>query len=102
LEQLGGGGLFEAVITGRDVTRGKPDPQVFRLAAERLDVAARRCAVVEDAPVGVAAAKAAGMACIGLTSTGRTREALSQADLVVARLDELSPDSVRRLIDRTT
>ncbi|MHC4178313.1 MAG: HAD family hydrolase, partial [Planctomycetota bacterium] len=83
LEKLGACGLFQAVVTGMEVTRGKPDPQVFLIAAERLGVPPARCAVIEDAPAGVAAANAAGMTSIGLTSTGRTAESLSAARLVI-------------------
>jgi beta-phosphoglucomutase len=100
LDRLGNRSHWRAVVTGSDVTRGKPDPQVFLLAAERLAVPPRRCAVVEDAPPGVAAAKAAGMACIGLVSTGRTRPMLSQADLTIDSLSELRPEIVRDLIVR--
>ena len=100
LDRLGARGLFGAVVHGMDVTRGKPDPQVFLIAAERLGVPPEHCAVIEDAPPGIAAAKAAGMAGIGLVSTGRTRESLSAADLVVGSLAELSPEIVRSLIDR--
>jgi beta-phosphoglucomutase len=100
LDKLGTRSLFGAVVNGMDVTRGKPDPQVFLIAAERLGVAPKRCAVVEDAPPGVAAAKAAGMASVGLVSTGRTREELAEADLVVDSLGELSPDMLRELISR--
>jgi beta-phosphoglucomutase len=100
LSEMGIASLFGAVVTARDVTRGKPDPQVFLIAAERLGVAPARCAVVEDAPAGVAAANSAGMASIGLASTGRTREELSEADLIVDSLDELSPALVRDLIER--
>jgi beta-phosphoglucomutase len=98
LNRLGRSGLFDAVVHGMDVTRGKPDPQVFLLAAERMGVPPRRCAVVEDAPLGITAAKAAGMAGVGLASTGRTRESLAAADLVVDSLGELSPEIFRRLI----
>jgi len=98
LERLGARRLFRAVVTGMDVTRGKPDPQVFLIAAERLGVPAERCAVIEDAPAGVAAANAAGMTSIGLTSTGRTTESLAAAHLVVGSLAELSADVLRRLI----
>ena len=98
LQKLDARGLFGAAITAGDVTRGKPDPQVFLLAAERLGVPPERCAVVEDAPVGIAAAHAAGMKAIGLVSTGRTREQLREADLVVDRLDQLTPDTMRRLL----
>jgi beta-phosphoglucomutase len=94
LDRMGCRRLFGTLITGADVTRGKPDPQVFLLAAERLGIAPRRCAVVEDAPPGIAAAKAADMAAVGLASTGRTREILSNADLVVDALAELSPEGI--------
>lgn len=91
---------MQAVVTGDDVTRGKPDPQVFRVAAERLAVSPRRCVVVEDAPAGVAAARAADMACIALASTGRTRVELERADLVVDSLQEITPDGIDQIIRR--
>jgi len=98
LEKLRARHLFAAIVTGSDVTRGKPDPQVFRIAAARLGMAPQRCVVVEDAAPGIAAAQAAGMASIALTSTGRTRESLSHADLVVGSLCELSPERMRNII----
>jgi len=98
LERLGARRLFQAVVTGMDVTRGKPDPQVFLIAAERLGVPPERCAVIEDAPAGVTAANAAGMTSVGLTSTGRTAESLAAACLVVGSLAELSAGVLRRLI----
>jgi beta-phosphoglucomutase len=100
LDRLGARDLFAAVVTCEDVTRGKPDPEVFLIAAERLGVAPARCAVVEDAPAGVAAANAAGMTSIGLSSTGRTPEDLTAAHLVVRSLAELSPKIVSDLIAR--
>jgi beta-phosphoglucomutase len=97
LEKLGRPEKFTAVVTGADVTRGKPDPQVFQIAASRLHVPAARCAVVEDAVHGVEAANRAGMASIGLTGTvGRDR--LAAAKLVVDSLWELSPKVIRRLL----
>ncbi len=99
LHRLGVESLFSATVTGKDVTRGKPDPQVFLTAAERLHVLPNRCAVVEDAPAGIAAARAAGMTAIGLASTGRQPEDLAAADLVVGALAELTPEGIRRLID---
>jgi beta-phosphoglucomutase len=100
LDRLGHRSLFGAVVHGMDVTRGKPDPQVFLLAAERLGVPPPHCAVVEDAPLGIAAAKAAGMASVGLVSTGRTWEGLAAADLTVDRLSRLAPAAFRLLIAR--
>jgi beta-phosphoglucomutase len=91
--------LFSAIVTGMDVTRGKPDPQVFLLAAKRLEVQASRCVVIEDARLGIAAAHAAGMAAVGLVSTGRTREELADADLVIGSLYELTPKILGNLID---
>ncbi len=97
LDRLGVRDRFQATVTGSDVTRGKPDPQVFLLAGQRLGIAPRRCAVVEDAPAGVAAARAAGMKSIGLASTGRTPDDLREADLVVVQLDELTPERIRSM-----
>src|SRR5690606_24181756 len=91
IEKLGIGPFLSAKVTGLDVTRGKPDPQVFLIAAQKLGVPPERCVVVEDAPAGVAAAKAAGMACVGFPSTGRTRDDVADADLIIASLNELSP-----------
>jgi beta-phosphoglucomutase len=98
LDRLGVRTIFAAVVTGMDVTRGKPDPQVFLLAAQRLGIPPRRCVVVEDAPLGIEAARRAGMASVGLASTGRTRQALRRADLVVDRLDGVSPRVFRELV----
>ena len=84
---------FDAVITGDDVTRKKPDPQIYQLAGERLGLPPERCVVVEDAPVGVTAAKAAGMWCVAVT-TSALRDALAAADLIV---DSLADVSVGRL-----
>ncbi|MBN2581373.1 MAG: beta-phosphoglucomutase family hydrolase [Pirellulales bacterium] len=89
---------FGAIVTGRDVIRGKPDPQVFLLAAERLGVPPPHCAVVEDAPAGIAAARAAGMAAIGFLSTGRTRQELAAAACSVHSFGELSPDLFYRFL----
>jgi beta-phosphoglucomutase len=97
LEKLNRREKFGAVVTGADVTRGKPDPQVFELAAERLGVPPSLCAVVEDAVHGVEAAKRAGMISIGLTGTA-PRERLVTADLVVDQLRELSPQRIGELV----
>jgi len=91
--------LIGATVDASDVQRGKPDPQVFLLAAERLGVSSDRCAVVEDAPAGIEAARRAGMAAIALTGTA-SRQQLDQADLVVDRLGELTPQVIVELIER--
>jgi len=92
-------GAFDAAVDGSEVTRGKPEPEVFLTAAEKLGLAPGRCAVVEDAVAGVEAAKRAGMAAVGLTGTAR-REALApRADRVVDSLRALSPETLAALID---
>lgn len=95
---LGVAQILSTRVTADHVTRGKPDPQVFQLAAEKLGVPPEKCLVVEDAPAGIEAAKRAGMCCVGLTSTGRTAEQLHQADFVVDSLFKISPDTIRELI----
>ena len=100
LEKLARRDRFTAVVTGRDVTRGKPDPQVFQIAAERLGLPTARCLVVEDAPAGITAAKRAGAKCLGLVSTGREPAALAAADRVVRSLREVSPRDVRSMLSQ--
>lgn len=68
---LGVADAFDAVVSGEDVVHGKPDPEVFLIAAEKLGLDAATCLVVEDAPVGIRAALAAGMKCLAVTVTHR-------------------------------
>lgn len=97
LEKLSCCEKFAAIVTGADVSCGKPDPQVFQMAASRMNVSPDSCAVVEDAIHGVEAANRAGMVSIGLTGTV-DRTALVSAKLVVDSLKELSPTLIRDLI----
>ena len=87
LQSLGLWEMFEAIVGEEDATRGKPDPEGFLVAAQRLDVQPEDCVVIEDAPEGIAAGKAAGMRCIGVTTT-RSVERLTQADRVVGTLED--------------
>ncbi|MEE2894673.1 MAG: HAD family phosphatase [Planctomycetota bacterium] len=100
VDRLGIGDLVDAAVCGGEVVHGKPDPEVFLLAAERVGVAPERCIVVEDAGAGIDAAKAGGMGSVGIVSTGRTHEELAHADLVVDRFDELAVDDFVRLLER--
>lgn len=90
LTRLGCRELFAAAVTGRDVTLGKPHPQVFLLAAERLGLPPERCVVIEDAPAGVEAALRAGMPCVGFASRGHTLEELHRATVRVSSLRAIS------------
>jgi mannitol-1-/sugar-/sorbitol-6-phosphatase len=76
------------LVTADDVTRGKPDPEVFLLAASRLGVEPQRCIVIEDAPSGIAGARAAGMRVIAVATT-HAPDKLSGADAVVAHLTDI-------------
>jgi beta-phosphoglucomutase len=92
--------FFDAISSAEDTTRGKPDPQVFLVAAGKLSVPPARCVVMEDAVAGVQAARAGGMKCVGVTFVGHhPDEALRRAgaDLVVKTLTEVSVEAVRRL-----
>ncbi|MEE2907067.1 MAG: HAD family phosphatase [Planctomycetota bacterium] len=97
-DRLGCGSLFETIVTGDDVTCGKPDPEVFLLAADRLGVPAGKCVVIEDAAAGVEAAKRAGMGSVGFCSKGHTHAELSAADLVIDALSEITPKRLAELI----
>jgi len=98
LNRLKAAHVFIATVNGTEVTHGKPDPEVFLLAAGKLGIEPNRCAVIEDAPAGVQAARSAGMVPIALTGTvGRPR--LAGAALVVDSLRELSPELITSLID---
>jgi beta-phosphoglucomutase len=92
------GDLINAAVNGKDVKNGKPDPEVFLTAANKLGLDPKKCAVIEDAPVGVLAAKRSGAVPIALTGTA-PREALAEnARIVVDRLSELSPKMIAELI----
>lgn len=82
--------LFGSVITGEDVIRKKPNPDIFLLAAQRLNLNPQDCLVVEDAVSGVAAAKAAGARCLALT-TSFDRKALVGGDFFAPDLSQ-APD----------
>jgi len=97
LAALGFTHLFQAIVSAEDVRRGKPDPEVFLLAARRLGMSPQRCIVVEDAPAGVEGARRAGMRCLALGTT-HPHQDLSAADLVVDSLSNLAPDAFDHLL----
>jgi beta-phosphoglucomutase len=71
LKGLGIEHYFETIVTGDDVPAGKPDPAIYRLAAERMNENPEHLLAVEDAVSGVKAARSAGMRCVGLAHNGR-------------------------------
>jgi beta-phosphoglucomutase len=97
LDRLGIRRFFDAVVYGDMVRRGKPAPDTFLTAAEKLGVPPDRCVVVEDAVPGVQAGKAAGMTVVAITTT-RARRDLAQADRVIDRFTEVRAMDFVRLI----
>jgi HAD superfamily hydrolase (TIGR01509 family) len=87
LDRLGVAGAFAAVVSGEEVADGKPDPGVYLLAAERLGADPAACVAVEDAPHGIAAARAAGMRVVAVPHARTETLDLSQADVIVADLE---------------
>ena len=85
--------FFSAIVTAEDVSRGKPDPEVFLTAAARLDRLPERCVVFEDALVGIEAAHAGGMRVVAVATTHPLVQ-LTAADRAVRRLDELKPSDL--------
>ena len=88
---------FASVISGSELPKSKPDPAIYRLSAEALGVDPRKCVVLEDTAAGVAAAKGAGMYCIGFRSPHSGVQDLSRADEIV---DDLATIDVAKLFTK--
>lgn len=85
-------------VTGSEITRKKPDPELFLTASKRMGIVPADCVVFEDAPSGVQAAKAAGARCIAVTNS-TTAENLSGADLICDSLEQINVGIIQKLID---
>ena len=81
---------FDFIITGDEVPRAKPYPDPYLTAAHHLELKPRQCMVVENAPLGIEAAKNAGMYCVAIVTT-LGKEYLTSADLILQNIGEL-PD----------
>ncbi len=90
---------LKVIVSGEDVSQGKPHPEIFLKTAEKLGVEPSDCVVIEDAKNGVIAAKAAGMKCIGFKNSNSGDQDLSQADLIISSYDELDLDTLKRLFN---
>jgi HAD superfamily hydrolase (TIGR01509 family) len=93
IDRLGIRAFFRAIVTGEDVHHGKPNPEVFLLAASRLGVAPVRCVVFEDAHVGVEAGLAGGMKVIAVATT-HPASSLRNAHLVVTTLKDINLEAI--------
>jgi beta-phosphoglucomutase family hydrolase len=87
--------LFDSIITAEDVAHGKPNPEIFLKSAKMLKVKPAECLVVEDAEMGVEAAKGAGMKCLGYKNPHSGNQDLSKADIVT---DDFSSLDVQELL----
>lgn len=88
---------FDAIVDGTQVTKAKPDPEVFLLAAAQMGVAPQECIVFEDAVAGIEAANNAGMLSIGIGD----KKVLSEAKFVFANFTEMDNQFLSRLIKQT-
>ena len=96
LKRIGVIDLMDVIVDGNDITKGKPDPQIFLMAAERLSVEPEVCLVFEDAVLGVEAAKRAKMFCVGIDRYGEPNR-LKKADIVVSDLKEVDYNKLKSL-----
>lgn len=96
IEGAGVKGYFQAIVSGREVRTGKPDPAVYLLGAKKLKVEPANCVVFEDAVAGVEGAKRAGMKCVAVTNT-HPASRLQEADLVVDSLEKVTVERVAGL-----
>ncbi|WP_433968536.1 HAD family hydrolase [Tunturiibacter gelidiferens] len=94
VESLKAAHYFQTIVSAEDVQKGKPDPEVYLLAASRVGASPDRSIVVEDAAAGVEAARSAGMRSIGVSRNGK----YLAADLVVGSLDLLDADAFEILL----
>lgn len=97
LHKTGLAGYFSALASGEEVPNGKPAPDLFITAAERLSVPVDRCLVIEDSPHGIAGALAAGMRTVGFLNPNSGTQDLSGADLVIG---EFTPGTIETILSR--
>jgi HAD superfamily hydrolase (TIGR01509 family) len=83
---------FKSLTSGDEVAHGKPEPDVFLLASQRLQVKAEDCLVIEDTVNGIKAAKAAGMTCLAIPCEATRHQDHSQADVQMQSLEQLDVD----------
>lgn len=96
LEKIGLLHRFETVVTGAEISSGKPDPEIFLTAAERLGLTPAQCVVFEDSEAGIAAAKNGAFLSVGIAREMNSGF-LQNADLVVSSLDEITIDQLEDL-----
>jgi beta-phosphoglucomutase len=96
LEKVGLLHRFSALVDGNDVSKAKPNPEVFLIGAKKLKMKPENCVVVEDAIAGVEAAKLAKMKCIGIGDVA----VLDKADVVFSNMTGFTTDFLNKLINK--
>jgi HAD superfamily hydrolase (TIGR01509 family) len=98
IQKLGFGSYFPVAISGEDVARGKPAPDIFLATAKQLGVPPAECLVIEDSPHGIAGARAAGMPSVGFLNPNSGNQDLSRADLLIRDFSKESIDHILNLL----
>jgi len=88
--------FFKSIITAEDIKKGKPDPEIYLLAAHRLSVSPKNCLAFEDSLSGIKSAKRAGMKVIGIATTHRPEE-LTSANMVINSFQEVTVSGLKKL-----
>ncbi len=103
IETCGLPGRFSAIASLEDISRGKPDPEVFLVAAHKVGIEPARAVVFEDAPVGIQAAKSAGMLAVGVTTTHPAGSLVDAgADIVVDTLERFDVHALQAMLEGRT
>lgn len=95
-DQLKLNDLFDVITTGEEVIIKKPDPQIFVLTAEKLEVEAKECVVIEDSSAGITAAKAASMKVIGIADGPRSASEIIGADIKIFSFSEMTSEKLQQ------
>jgi HAD superfamily hydrolase (TIGR01509 family) len=101
LDKFSIAGLFDLLLSGDQVARGKPAPDIYLTAARQLGVIPDNCLVIEDAPNGVASAKAAGMCCLAISTSANAAE-LAMADEVMRGFEKVDLQLLQDLVQRSS
>lgn len=88
---------FKVIISGEEVSNGKPNPEIFIEAAKAMDLKPEECLVIEDATNGIIAANSAGMKCIAIRNKNSGNQDLSKANLIIGNFEELVLDDMKKL-----
>lgn len=97
LSSLGLSGCFRVLVSGDDVRRGKPEPEIYLLAATRLGVKPEHCVVIEDSPNGIRSARRAGMRVLAVRTSSTAHLPLDEADRIVDSLTQVNPTLLEQM-----